>query len=78
MIILRNWTPRIKKFSTPPQKKSPAIRYIPYCPAVTTPLFATYFQEIEGRGRNNKDLHFHLAVKPPPTNSRTEINEVLL
>ena len=41
---------------------------IPYCPAVTPPLFATYFQEKErgGGGRNNEDLHFYLAVKPPP------------
>ena len=52
---------------------------IPYCPAVTPPLFATYFQEKEGGGRNNEDLRFRLAVKPlPPTNLRTEINEALL
>ena len=47
---------------------------VPYCPAVTPPPFATYFQEKEGGGgRNNEDLRFHLAVKPPPhpTNSRT-------
>ena len=40
--------------------------YIPYCPAVTPPPFATYFQEKEGGGRNNEDLRFCLAVKPPP------------
>ena len=40
--------------------------YIQYCPAVMPPLFATYFQEKEGRGRNNEDLRFRLAVKPPP------------
>ena len=32
----------------------------------TAPLFAIYFQEKEGGGRNNKDLRFRLAVKPPP------------
>ena len=39
-----------------------------YCPTVTSPLFATYFQEKwgGGGGRNNKDLCFRLAVKPPP------------
>ena len=49
-------------------------RQLPYCPAVTPPPFATYFQEKEGGGRNNEDLRFRLAVKPPPppsTNSRT-------
>ena len=43
-------------------------------PLVRPPPFATYFQEKEGRGRNNEDLRFRLAVKPPPsppTNSRT-------
>ena len=40
--------------------------YIPYCPTVTPPPFATYFQEKEGRGRNNEDLRFRLTVKPPP------------
>ena len=41
--------------------------HVPYCPAVTPPLFATYFQEKEGGGgRNNEDLRFRLAVKPPP------------
>ena len=39
---------------------------LPYCPAVTPPPFATYFQEKEGGGRNNEDLRFRLAVKPPP------------
>ena len=39
--------------------------YVPYCPAVTPPPFATYFQEKEGGGRNNEDLRFRLAVKPP-------------
>ena len=56
-------------------------RVVPYCPAVTPPLFATYFQEKEGGGRNNEDLHFRLAVKPPPlppTNFHTGINEALL
>ena len=28
-------------------------------------LFATYFQEKEGGRRNNEDLRFRLAVKPP-------------
>ena len=53
---------------------------VPYCPAVTPPLFVTYFQEKEGGGRNNEDLCFRLTVKPPPppTNSRTEIIEALL
>ena len=37
-----------------------------YCPAVTPPLLATYFQEKEGGGRNNEDLCFRLAVNPPP------------
>ena len=39
-----------------------------YCtaPLLRPPLFATYFQEKEGGGRNNKDLRFCLAVKPPP------------
>ena len=39
---------------------------VPYCPAVTPPPFATYFQEKEGGGCNNEDLRFRLAVKPPP------------
>ena len=39
---------------------------IPYCPAVTPPLFATYFQEKKGGGRNNEGLYFRFAVKPPP------------
>ena len=44
---------------------------VPYCPAVTPPLpFATYLQEKEGGGRNNEDLHFRLAVKPPPPRIR--------
>ena len=39
---------------------------VPYCPAVTPPLFATDFQEKEGGGgRNNEDLRFRLTVKPP-------------
>ena len=42
-----------------------SLHAIPYCPAVTPPPFATYFQEKEG-GRNNEDLRFRLAVKPPP------------
>ena len=29
--------------------------YVPYCPAVTPHLFATYFQEKE-EGRNSEDL----------------------
>ena len=37
---------------------------------VTPPLFATYFQEKEGGGRNNEDLHFYLAVKPSPPRIR--------
>ena len=57
-------------------------KHVPYCPAVTPPppLFATYFQEIEGGG-NDEDLSFRLAVEPPPpppTNLHTEINEALL
>ena len=42
-------------------------------PLLRPPLFATYFQEKEGGGRNNEDLRFCLAVKPPPhpTNWRT-------
>ena len=52
---------------------------LPYFPAITPPpLFATYFQEKEGGGGSNEDLCFWLAVKPPPTNSHTEINEALL
>ena len=35
-------------------------------PLLRPPLFATYFQEKEGGGRNNEDLRFRLAVKPPP------------
>ena len=50
---------------------------VPYCPAVTPSLFATYFQEKEGGGCNNEDLRFCLAVKLP-TNLHTEINEALL
>ena len=34
-------------------------------PLLRPPLFATYFHEKEGGGRNNEDLHFRLAVKPP-------------
>ena len=41
-------------------------------PLLRPPPFATYFQEKEGGGRNNEDLRFRLAVKPPPsTNSHT-------
>ena len=47
--------------------------HVPYCPAVTPPLFATYFKEKEGGGRNNEDLHFHLAVKPPPPPPRIRV-----
>ena len=31
-------------------------------PLLRPPPFATYFQEKEGGGRNNEDLHFRLAV----------------
>ena len=55
---------------------------LPYCPAVTPPLFATYFQDKEGGGRNNEDMRFRLAIKPPPppppTHPCTEIDEALL
>ena len=37
-----------------------------YCtaPLLRPPLFVTYFQEKEGGGHNNKDVHFCLAIKP--------------
>ena len=47
--------------------------HVPYCPAVTPPLFATYFQEKEGGGRNNEDLRFRLAVKTPPPLPRIRV-----
>ena len=46
-------------------QKLGACIHVPYCPAVMPPPFATYFQEKEGGGRNNEDLRFRLAVKPP-------------
>ena len=53
-------------------------RGVPYCPAVTPPPFATYFQEKEGGGgggggRNKEDLRFRLAVKPPPPLPRIRV-----
>ena len=47
--------------------------HVPYCPAATPPPFATYFQDKEGGGRNNEDLHFRLAVKPPPPLPRIRV-----
>ena len=40
------------------------VMHVPYCPAVTSTPFATYFQGKEG-GDNNEDLRFRFAVKPP-------------
>ena len=44
--------------------------HVLYCPAVTLPLFVNYFQEKERGGHNNEDLHFCLAVNPPPPRIR--------
>ena len=52
-----------------------------YCPAITPPLFATYFQEKEGGGVTTRTCGFTSQLSPPPphpSNSRTEINEALL
>ena len=47
--------------------------HVPYCPTVTPPLFATYFQEKEGGGCNYEDLHFRLSVNPPPPPPRIRV-----
>ena len=40
---------------------------LPYCPAVTPPPFCDLLSgKRGGGGRNNEDLRFRLAVKPPP------------
>ena len=38
---------------------------LPYCPAVTPPFLRPTFRKKRGGGRNNEDLCFRLAVKPP-------------
>ena len=45
------------------------------CAYRTAPLLRppTYFQEKEGGGRNNEDLRFRLAVKPPPPLPRIRV-----
>ena len=40
---------------------------VPYCPAVTPPPpFCDLLSGKRGGGRNNEDLRFRLAFKPPP------------
>ena len=39
---------------------------VPYFSAFTPPLFAIYFPEKEGGGRNNEDLRISLTVKSLP------------
>ena len=39
---------------------------VPYCPAVTPPPFATYFQEKEGGGVTTRTCDFASQLSPPP------------
>ena len=40
-------------------------RALPYCPTVTPPLFATYFQEKEGGGVTTRTCAFTSQLSPP-------------
>ena len=49
--------------------------YIPYCPAVTPPPFATYFQEKEGGGGGvtTRTCTFASQLSPPPPLPRIRV-----